>query len=177
MWFKREQKNRRLRRGHVLDVKLRSDQVRATRTRLALVAVGVTCGTVFGLYLLWRTGEWALDKFVYENATFAIQSVEVQTDGMIAPDQLRPLDGREAGRKSHRTRFGLGERNLEMVPTIESVSVERVLPAHVESAVTEREPIAQVNMPRADVSGGIAVEVFQLDADGFIMKPLDPRSA
>ena len=29
MWFKREQKNRRLNRGHVLDVKLRSDQARA----------------------------------------------------------------------------------------------------------------------------------------------------
>ena len=73
MWFKREQKNRRLNRGHVLDVKLRSDQV----PRHAhcgwfswLLCVPVT---LFGLYLLWRTGEWALDKFVYENADFAIQ--------------------------------------------------------------------------------------------------------
>ena len=39
MWFKREQnKNRRLYRTHVLDVKLRSDQVRSTRVRL--VAMG-----------------------------------------------------------------------------------------------------------------------------------------
>ena len=69
MWFKREQKNRRLHRGHLLDVKLRSDQVRATRTRLVSIGLGVVFGTVFGLYLLWRTGEWALDKFVYENST------------------------------------------------------------------------------------------------------------
>ena len=35
MWFRRKQKNRRLKRGHVLDVRLRSEQVRATRIRLA----------------------------------------------------------------------------------------------------------------------------------------------
>src|SRR5476651_1686156 len=89
MWFKREQKNRRLHRSHVLDVKVRSDQVRANRTRLAAITLGVLFGTVFGLYLLWRTGEWALDKFVYENSEFAIQNIQVQTDGVIAPEQLR----------------------------------------------------------------------------------------
>jgi len=54
-----------LSRKHVLDVKLRSSQVRATRVRLGAVALGVTFGTVFGLYLFWRAGEWALDRFVY----------------------------------------------------------------------------------------------------------------
>ena len=97
MWFRREQKNRRLSRGHVLDVKLRSRQVRATRMRLGAVALAVTFGTVFGLYLFWRAGEWALDKFVYENSEFAIQHVDVQTDGVIAPDQLRRWSGVKPG--------------------------------------------------------------------------------
>src|ERR1019366_792953 len=35
--------------------------------------------------------------------------------------------------------------------------------------------VAQVNVPRAGASGGIAISVFQLDADGFVMQPLDPR--
>ena len=64
MWFKREPKNRRLGRGRVLDVKLRSDQVRATRLRMVTMAACVVFGTVFGLYLFWRSGEWLLDKFV-----------------------------------------------------------------------------------------------------------------
>jgi len=63
----------------VLDVKLRSDQVRATRMRMVTVACSILFGTLFGLYLLWRTGEWALNRFLYENSTFAIQNVEVQT--------------------------------------------------------------------------------------------------
>ena len=175
MWFRREQKNRRLHRGHVLDVKLRSDQVRATRTRLAALTAGILFGTVFGLYLLWRTGEWALDKFVYENSEFAIQHVEVKTDGMIAPDQLRRWSKVKLGDNLIALDLTAVKRNLELVSTIGSVSVERVLPHTLKIGVTERDPVAQVNIPRADATGGIAVEVFQLDADGYVMQPLDPR--
>ena len=62
MWFRKKTKNRRARRGHVLDVKLRSDQVRATRVRLGAISFGLLFGTVFGLYVLWRLGEFALKR-------------------------------------------------------------------------------------------------------------------
>jgi cell division septal protein FtsQ len=175
MWIKREQKNRRLNRGHVLDVKMRSDQVRATRTRLASVAFCVIFGTVFGLYLLWRAGEWTLDKSIYENSTFAIQQVDVQTDGVIAPDQLRRWAGVKPGANLIALDLASVKRNLELVPAIESVSIERILPRTLKIEVTERHPIAQVNVPRMDAGGNISVSVFQLDANGYVMQPLDPR--
>jgi hypothetical protein len=175
MWLKHEQKNRRLNRGHLLDVKLRSDQVRATRTRLAAIALGVVFGTVFGLYLLWRTGEWALDKFVYENSEFAIQHVDVQTDGVIAPDQVCRWSGVKLGANLIALDLASVKRNLELVSTIDSVSVERILPCTLKIRVTEREPVAQVNVPCASASGGIVISVFQLDADGFVMQPPNPR--
>ena len=51
MWFKRkENKNRRLHRHNVLDVKLRSDQVRASRMRLGVVLFLAVAGPFFGLY-------------------------------------------------------------------------------------------------------------------------------
>jgi cell division protein FtsQ len=175
MWFRREQKNRRLHRMHVLNVKLRSDQVRATRLRLAVLTFSVTFGTVFGLYLLWRTGAWALDRFVYENSEFAIQHVEVKTDGVIAPDQLRRWSRVKLGENLIALDLTAVKRNLELVSTIGSVSVERVLPRTLKISVTEREPVAQVNIPRAGAAGGITVTVFQLDADGCVMQPLDPR--
>jgi cell division septal protein FtsQ len=175
MWFKREQKNRRLHRGHLLDVKLRSDQVRATRTRLALILLMVPACTLLGLYLLWRTGEWALDKFVYENSTFAIQNIEVQTDGVIAPEQLRRWTNVKLGANLIALDLASVKRNLELVPMIDEVSVERVLPRTLKVCVTEREPVAQVNVPTVGASGGIAVAVLQLDASGYMMKPLDPH--
>jgi cell division protein FtsQ len=176
MWFKREHaKNRRLHRHHVLDVKLRSDHVLANRLRLARISFMVVFGTVFGLYLLWRVGELGLNTFVYENPDFSIEQIDAQTDGKIAPDQLRRWTGVRLGENLIGLDLGQVKRNLEMISTIDSVSVERVLPHTLRVRVTERVPIAQVNLPRADGAGGIAVSVFQLDADGFVIQPLDPR--
>jgi len=175
MWFRRQQRNRRLSRRHVLDVKLRSSQVRATRMRLGAVALAVTFGTVFGLYLFWRAGEWALDEFVYENSEFAIQHIDAQTDGVIAPEQLRRWSGVRLGENLMALDLGSVKRNLELVSTIGSVSVERVLPGTLRIWVTERQPVAQVDVPRPGPGGGIEVTVFQFDADGYVMQPLDPR--
>ena len=176
MWFKREPgKNRRLHRHHVLDVKLRSDHVHANRVRLAQISLLVICGTFFGLYLLWRVGELALNTFVYENPDFAIEQVDAQTDGKIAPDELRRWTGVKVGANLIALDLAAVKRNLELVSMIDSVSVERVLPHTLKIRVTERDPIAQVNVPRADHAGGIEVSVFQLDADGVVIQPLDPR--
>jgi cell division septal protein FtsQ len=173
--FKRKSRNRRLGRGHVLDVKLRSDQVRRSRTRWAALTFGVGFGTVFGLYVLWRTGEWALDRLVYENRAFAIQRVDVQTDGVISTDQLQRWTGVKPGQNLFALDLARVKRDLELVPRIASVSVERVLPRTLQVRVTEREAVAQVNVPRPDGRGGVEVAVFQLDPDGFVMLPLDPR--
>ena len=176
MWFKREKnKNRRLHRHNVLDVKLRSDQVRASRIRLGVVLFLAVSGPFFGLYLLWRVGEVMLNAFVYENSDFAIQQVDVQTDGIIAPEQLRRWTGVKPGANLIALDLAAVKRNLELISVVESVSVERVLPRTLKIRVTEREPVAQVNVPRADGPNGIAVSVFQLDTDGVVMQPLDPR--
>lgn len=177
MWFKREKqknRNRRLHRNHVLDVKLRSDQVRAARVRLALLSLFVVGGTVLGLYLMWRVGEAALNTFVYENADFAIQKIDVKTNGRIAPDQLRRWSGVKPGENLIALDLAAVKRNLELVSAVKSVSVERVLPHTLRIRVTEREPIAQVNVPIIR-NGTFDMAIFQLDADGVVMQRLDPR--
>ena len=175
MWFNRKLKNRRLHHRHVLSVKLRSDQVRAARLRLAALTGGIVFGTVFGLYLLWRTGDWALNRLVYENSEFAIQRIDVRTDGVIAPDQLRRWSKVKTGDNLIALDLHTVKRNLELISTVGSVSVERVLPRTLRITVKERDPVAQVNIPRAGTAGGITVTVFQIDPEGWVMQPLDPR--
>jgi cell division septal protein FtsQ len=173
MWFKRKSKNRRLGREYVLDVKLRSSQVRAARIRMLAVTLGVVFATVFGLFLLWRTGEWALDRLVYENKAFAIQEIDVQTDGVIGVDQLRRWMGVKPGENLLALDLARVKRDLELVPLVQSVSVERILPRTLRIRVVEREPLAQINVPRLRSTGGVEVTVFQLDVDGYVMLPLD----
>ena len=173
--FNRKQRNRRNGRGHVLDVKLRSSQVRASRIRMAALTFGIIFGTTFGIYVLWRTGQWALNQLVYENTAFAIQKVEAQTDGVISPDQIR----RWANVKLRENLFALDlarvKRDLEMVPHVGVASVERVLPNTLRLRISEREPVAQMNVPRTTSRGAVEVSVFHLDPDGYVMLPLDPR--
>jgi cell division septal protein FtsQ len=175
MWFKRKPKNRRLGRDHVLDVKLRSSQVRAARTRRAAVALGVVFATVFGLYLLWRAGEWTLNRLVYENKAFAIQEIDVQTDGIMAVDQLRRWTGIKLEQNLVALDLARVKRDLELVPLVQSASVERILPHTLRIRIIEREPLAQINVPRPRPTGGVEFAVYQLDAEGCVIVPLDPR--
>lgn len=173
--FKRKPKNRRLGRSHVLDVKLRSDQVRRTRVRMAAIAIGLVFGTVFGLYLFWRAGQAALDCLVYENKTFAIQEIEAQTDGVIAPDQIRRWAGVKPGENLLALDLPRVQRDLEMVPVIRSAAVDRVLPHTLRLRVTEREAVAQVRIPQPRPDGGLDWPVLHLDEEGYVMTLLDPR--
>jgi cell division septal protein FtsQ len=175
MFFKRKPRNRRLGREYVLDVKLRSSQVRAARTRLVTLALGAVFAVVFGVYLLWRGGDWALDRLVYENKAFAIQEIDVQTDGIIAVDQLRRWAGVRPGQNLFALDLARVKRDLELVSLVQSASVERVLPHILCIRVVEREPLAQINVPRPSAGGGVTMAVFQLDADGYVILPLDPR--
>ena len=175
MWFKRKPKNRRLGREQVLDVKLRSSQVRAARTRMTAVSLGAVFATVFGLYLVYRGGEWLLNRLVYENKAFALENIDAQTDGVISADQLRRWAGVKPEENLLALDLGRVKRDLEMVPLVRSVSVERILPRGLRIRVTEREPIAQINVPRPRASGGIEMSVYQLDADGWVILPLEPR--
>jgi len=174
-WRKRKMTNRRLGRAHVLDVKLRSSQVRAARARRIILALGVCFGTVLGLYAIWCLGEFALNQLVYENKSFAIQRIDVQTDGVISADQLRRWSGVRNGQNLLALDLARVKRDLEMQAMIESVSVERILPGTLRLRVTEREPIAQVIVPVPRPGGGLDLETFEIDENGWVMLPLDPR--
>ena len=101
--------------------------------------------------------------------------MDVQTDGVIAPEQIRRWSGVKPGANLIALDLAAVKRNLELVPAIDSVSIERVLPRTLKIRVTERVPVAQVNVSRPDSANGIVVSVIQLDASGVVMQPLDPR--
>src|SRR6266545_2278297 len=175
MWFNRKPKNRRIERGHVLDVKLRTKEVRAARLRLATAAAGLSLGTVIGLYLLWRAGDWALDQFVFKNDAFAIRQLDIQTDGSIPIEQLRRWAGVKPGDNLLALDLNRVKSNLELSPMIQSVAVERVLPRALKISVVERDPIAQVKMWQLQPGGGVGLVSYFLDESGHVIQPTPAR--
>ncbi|MFM2082612.1 MAG: cell division protein FtsQ [Verrucomicrobiota bacterium] len=175
MWFSRKSKNRRFGQKNILlDVKLRAEQVRATRMRWGAIALVVSGGTILSLFLLWRAGEWALNRFIYENREFAVQQIDVETDGVIAPEQLRRWAGVKPGVNLFALDLARVKRDLELVPAVKSAAVERVLPRTLRIRVDEREPVAQAYAPQPRAQGGYDMKMLQLDADGCVMLPLGP---
>jgi cell division septal protein FtsQ len=162
MWFFAKPKNRAFERRRVLDVKIARRQAVRQRVRVATLAATLSLGTLFAIYLLWRGGEWAMTRFIYENKAFAVQEIDIQTDGVLSLEQLR----RWAGVKREQNLFALDltrvKRDLELVPAIQTVAVERVLPHTLKIRVAEREPVAQIHS-------------YLVDADGFAMLPLEPH--
>jgi cell division septal protein FtsQ len=171
----RKAKNRRLGREYVLDVKLRSSQVRAARTRKLAIAGTVILTLAVSGYLLWRLGGWTMDRLVYENKAFSIEEIDLQTDGVIATEQLRRWACLKSGQNLLALDLARVKRNLELVPFIQSVSVERILPHTLRIRVCEREPMAQILVSRSRMGGGLEQATYHLDSDGWVMVPLDPR--
>jgi len=159
----------------VLDVKLRSSKVRAARARRVILGVGICFGTVIGLYAAWCLGDFALNKLVYENKSFAITRIDVQTDGVISPEQLQRWSGVRPGQNLLALKLEDVKRDLELQAVIGSVSVERILPGTLRLRISEREPVAQVIVPVQKQGGGFDTKTYQIDENGYVMTPLDPR--
>ncbi len=175
MWFTDKTTNRRGRRQTVLDVKLRSDQVRAGRLRVVSVLLAILGGGALTFLLLWRGGQLTLDRLIYQNPSFAAQSIEVQTDGVISPEQLRKWSGVKSGDNLFALDLLRVKRDLEMIPLIRSATVQRVLPNTLRLSVSEREPIAQVVTLRPRVGGGFDKVAYHFDETGKVMQPIDRR--
>ena len=176
MWFfKRRRVNRRIDRPHVLDVKLRSDVARTQYVRRATALFLSLFGTLLALFVFWRAGEWALDQVLFRNNDYLVRKIEIQTDGVLAPDQIRRWAGVATGQNLLALDLSRIKSELESKPAIRSATLERVVPGTLRLRVVEREPLAEVQVPRTLANGSVVVTVYHLDEEGCVLPPLDPR--
>lgn len=166
----RKQKNRRVGRGQVLDVKLRSSKLRAARMRMVALGLGSFFALVLGMCLCFWLYNF-LRETIKNNPAFNLTEIDVQTDGVLSPGQLQ----RWSGVKKGQSLLGLDlddiRRKLEMVPLVESVVLERVPPNLLRMRVVERVPVAQINLPQRAADGGIEFKTCHVDGKGFVFIP------
>jgi cell division septal protein FtsQ len=168
-------RNRRYReREFVLDVKLRTRQMRVARWRAAGTGLAGLIGLGLFALIFWRGGQWFLDDAVYGNPAFAIQRVEVRTDGVIAPDVIRRWSLVRPGQNLLALDLMRVKRDLELYSPIAGVCVERVLPGTLRISVKERQPVAQAFSLEPRRGGGFNAVPHDFDETGVVMQPLDP---
>ena len=174
MFFSSKKQNRRMNRGQILDVKVRSTQRKSARFRLAAISIGVSLAVLLGFFGVWHGGNWVVRKVGPENASFAIKELDIQTDGIISLDQLRRWSGVKQDENLLALDLARVKRDLELVPVIQSTTVERILPGTVRIRVSEREPVAQFIIPQQRTGGAPERAIYTLDSAGTVMLPLDP---
>jgi cell division septal protein FtsQ len=167
--------NRRRHRenSNVLRVKLRTDELRRARTRFAAQVLTVFLSGAALLFIGWRGVDWAVKEFVTENPAFVTKTIDLQTDGVLTTEALRRWAGVHVGENLMRFDLTRIKRELELVPLIQSVAVERALPDTLRIRVTERVPMAQVPVLRPRTGGGYTPVLHLLDASGHVMLPPD----
>ena len=166
-------KKKKLERQWRLDVRSRSGRLKAVRLRMAASALAISAGIVLVLFVSWKGGEFLLDQYVYTNPAFAIEQLDIQTDGIIPTEQIRAWADVKTGQNLLALDLAKVKRDLELIPLVESASVERILPRQLIIRVREREPIARVLVFSARPGDGILEPTtFYLDEHGMVIPPV-----
>jgi hypothetical protein len=173
MLLRRKPKNRRTGRDLILDVRVSAVQRRRTWLRRLGVLLGLAFGVSIVVFTAWRGGEWALRRYVYENPVFAIHRLSIETDGVLSVEQLRAWAGVKLQENLMAIDLGRIKRDLELMPVIESVVVERVLPHTLCIRVAERQPVAQVILAQTHEGKVTGRCVYTLDPKGYFMFPVE----
>jgi hypothetical protein len=164
---------KKFKRQWLLDVRSRSKPLQAIRLRMAASALAISAGVVLVLVVCWKGGEYALQQCVYTNPSFALAQIEVESDGIIPATQIRAWADVHPGQNLLAIDLPKIKRDLELVPLIESASVERILPRRLIIHVREREPIARiVTFERRPEDGLLEPASIYLDEYGMVIPPV-----
>lgn len=166
MWRKGKQKNRRIQRRHVLRVKLRSSQRRRAHLRKLVFLLLFLTSVGLGFLAVQYGGTWLVAKLIKENQVFRIQHLDIQTDGVLAVEQLRRWAGVDLDDNIFVLDLERVRRDLELVPVVRSATVERVLPHTLRIRVVERDPVLQADYPERG-------QRYLVDSQGYVMFPRD----
>jgi cell division septal protein FtsQ len=170
---KRKIVNRRKKDRNVLDVKLRNDQLRKQRTKIASGFFSVLFVVAAIVLVAWRGVDWSLSEFVYRNPAFAIRDIEVTTDGYLTRETILQWAGVKPKDNLMALDLQLVKRQLERVPVVGAVSLERMLPDRLRIKVEERHPVARVSMLLPHPNGKEHyTATVPLDPQGYVLVPL-----
>lgn len=172
---RKSKRNQRGSRYKIINVELGAAQQRSKRIRLALKWGGSILAVVALFFGVWFGGQWGMRVGFYQNEKFSIQKIDIRTDGVMDPQQIRRWAGAEPGQNLFDTDLLRVKRDLEMVPQIKLAAVDRVLPDTLRIRVVERRPVAQVLLYRQGADGQLVRARYWVDDTGFIMPPLDQR--
>jgi len=137
-----------------------------------ILVISLTLGAI---YLVRQGGIAAWNWAVAENSYFNVEQLEIQTGGILKPEQVSEWAGVRGGINLFQLNLSRIKRDLEMIPAIDTAEVERVLPDTLRIKVREREPVARFFHADLRSARDASPICFTLDREGVFMPPLEPQ--
>jgi cell division protein FtsQ len=162
--------SRQRRQQHLLDVKVRSRHATQHRNRRVLVVISkivLVAGLCVGLYVGVREGA---RRFFFENPSYRLNQIEVQTDGTLQRDQILKMTDLREGENIFRVNLAHVHDALQQLPQVDEVQVTRKLPSEIDIKITERKPVAWITGEKQITDPFATENAFLVDARGVLMK-------
>jgi len=162
--------SRQRRQQHLLDVKVRSRRATQHRNRRVLVVVSkivLVFGLCFGVYIGIREGA---RKFFFENPSYHLSQIEIQTDGTLQREQILKTTGLREGENIFRVNLARVHDALQQLPQVDEVQITRKLPSEIDIRITERKPVAWITGEKQITDPFAAEGAFLVDGRGVLMK-------
>ena len=147
-----------------------------------LSVVGRFLALAFSVVVLawagWMGVRFAVDVFLLENNAFALRRFRLETNGRLQAEQVLHWAGLESGDNVLEVDLALIKRNLELIPMIHDVAVERVLPDRITVRVKERRPVFKTYyLAPNDTNSRIVMKPYMIDEHGYVLSPEGPDEA
>lgn len=169
MAFGRPSTKRRRQEFSALDVRLRGTP-RRRHFRLAVLILCLGALGAYGLQVGARYWPEFRDRRLLGEGLFTVQDVQMFGPFQaVSRAELLLRSGIAQGQNLLALDLARVKRDLEMIPYVESVAVERILPHLLRLRVVERTPVARVKVFRVTDAAEEAGTLYYLDRHGAVM--------
>ena len=162
------------RHQHLLDTGVRSSEADRHRRRRLLavctklfIAAALFVGAYFGMTRL-------ISHTILQNARYNIAKLEVETDGILKPEDILEAADLHKGVNIFRVDLAKAQALVAAIPQVEKVSVSRQLPNRVAIQINERKPVAWIAPTHGTPSRDEVVASkfsWLVDANGILLRP------
>lgn len=117
--------------------------------------------------------KWGHDRIFFKNEEFILQTLEIQTDGVLSVNRLAEIANVASGMNLLDLDLGLVQEQISKLPQVEKVSVTRELPDRLHILVRERIAVAWLSSPPLGIRPWDMERGFLLDEQGHLFRCLD----
>jgi cell division septal protein FtsQ len=111
-----------------------------------------------------------LGTLLYRNADFTLRRFQIEQQGRIGKGELVNAAGVKIGQNLLNLSLDEVAANLQRLPNVAAVRIERRLPDTLYLFVEERRPVALI-CPTPSAGTTLAQPTYYIDARGFVLKP------